>query len=701
MGLNPKLLASIKEAGFKKASPIQELTLAPILSGKDIFAQAETGSGKTAAFVIPILEQILRDDKSGSIEAHETRYAVLCPTRELAQQTFKVFQEFGKSLGVESCCVIGGESMSRQKELINQGVHVLIATPGRFADLLKQKVVGLAHCKGVVFDEADRLFDMGFKKDIEFILSKTSDHRQLIMLSATSNQDVLRTAYKFKSVPEELRLNEDSLLVDHIDHKLAMISGEEKFPFLVKLLRDKENAYAIVFCNTQIQTHCVAEWLILMGFKAKPISGRLPQNKRTKLMADFREKKVTILVCTDVAARGLDIKNVNLVVNYNLPQEAANYVHRIGRTGRAGEEGNAVSFCAHEDCEYLDPIYDMIESKIEKLDVEDSDFATDICKKPYLDRNTMRVSTSRGDRERRPRKEYGDKDRGSSRERRPERQSRGRSDLRSDNRSDNRTRAGVAAKTNERGGQNHSDRAPKREEKVSQNVEVSRKSEDKRFLELTAYGVSDVSSKALRFFKIDDETLLGHEVLEAGPKKYILFGPRKTKYKFFVKPIYKKLLLPFLIEVIKDGGFDLHVKVSYRPTSLLVSFSGKDDKLLADNRYELLNAFEHIIKTYLQSRVVLHRNLKIQVKCFKPGEKNKPNDKRGREATGRRDNDKWLIKLAETTKKKVLDLGEPVKLKPLNASERRIIHQHFQDDSEIKTSSIGDGRYKQVMLSPR
>ena len=640
--LKENLLQQIVDAGFKNATPIQELTMEPILSGKDVFAQAETGSGKTCAFVIPILEQILRDEKSGVIKAHESRYAILSPTRELAQQTNKVFQQFGKKLGIESCCIIGGESIERQKDLIGKGVHVLVATPGRLADLVKQQVVTLDNCKGVVFDEADRLFDMGFKKDIEFILSKASRNRQLIMLSATSNQDVLRTAYKFNSQPEELRLNVDNLMVDQTEHKLAMVSSEEKFPLLVNLLRKKENDYAIVFFNTQIQTHFVAEWLILMGFKAKPISGRLPQDKRTSLMTEFRSKKTTILCCTDVAARGLDIKNVNIVINYDLPQEAAHYVHRVGRTGRAGEAGFAISFCAHEDCEYLDPINKLINTKIEKMHLEDSDFATDICKKPYIDRKTLKLIPSKSHtnrKEQRPREDF---------KREPV-------------------------------------KIEKREDIIVQNVEPNKTRIDRRFFEKEAYHIKEARQEAMGFLRISDEELLGSEVLHEGRKKYIFFGPKMTKYKFFVKPLYSKLLLPFLINIIKMAKLDLYVKVSFRNGSLQVTFNGHDEKLLTKNYFELLNSFEHLIITYLQSRIVMHRNLNIQVRCFRS--ENKTSD------------DQALINLAENIKKQVLQTSQPAMLTPMNSSERRIIHQHFANDKEVKTVSIGDSHLKQIQVS--
>ena len=305
--LNPELIKGLDKAGFTKPSPIQEMTIKPILEGKDIFAQAETGSGKTGSFAIPILEDLAKH-RELTPEDGEPLYLVLSPTRELAQQTDKVFKEFGTEMGITTVCLIGGESIQKQKELLSKKPHVLVGTPGRILDLLRQKSTSLSKVKGVVFDEADRLFDMGFQKDVEAIVSKAPKSRQLIMVSATSNQEVLRLAYRLHSDPLELRLNVDDLTVDNIDQKLALIDSKEKMPLLVNILRNHKDTYAIVFCNTQIQTHVVAEWLAQLGFPAKAISGALSQNKRTRLMQEFRDRKVTILVCTDVAARGLDIK---------------------------------------------------------------------------------------------------------------------------------------------------------------------------------------------------------------------------------------------------------------------------------------------------------------------------------------------------------------------------------------------------------
>ena len=651
--LNEQLLSSLKAGGFKAPTPIQEMTITPILEGKDIFALAETGSGKTGSFAIPMLEQIMRDDKHGEIHPHESVYLVLSPTRELAQQTDKVFHQFGDSLGIRSCSIIGGESIDKQKEMIDQGIHVLVATPGRMVDLLKQKMISLEHCQGVVFDEADRMFDMGFQKDIEFILSKISNSRQLIMVSATTNMEVMNTAYKFHSQPIELKLNEDSLLVDGIDHQIAMISQKEKMPLLVGLLRQEEDHYAIVFCNTQFQTHLVAEWLKKMGFKAKPISGRLAQNKRTKLMDEFRSKQVTILVCTDVAARGLDIKNVSLVVNYDIPQEAANYVHRIGRTGRAGEKGHAISFCAHEDCEYIDAIYDFIGDTIEKFHGEEELMATDLCGKPFIDRKTLRVDETRGGRIS------------------VEKRSRGKGNERRERSKQDENMRGTRVDR-----ENVTVEAPKR----TSAAKVAPKS-----LELTSTNIDDAKLKAKKALGIEDNGLVGYEILSQGKKKFFFFGPRETKYRFYIRPIYKRLITPFLIELLKRAKLNLYVRVSFREPVARVVFSGKDEKLLTRNNSELLYAFEHVIKQFLYRKIDLPRGFKVNVSCG-------PDQKR---------QEKYLTDLADNMKQRVIDGKKPVLLKELSPVDRRIVHQYLDEDPDVKTTSIGDGRFKKIEISLR
>jgi len=650
-------LAALSRAGLKKTSPIQELAIIPILDGRDVFAQAETGSGKTAAFAIPIIQQILSQGIIDQIGFGKSLYAVLSPTRELAQQTHSVFQQFGSELGIKSASIIGGESITTQKQLIGQGVHILVATPGRLSDLIRQKEIDLSHCKAIVFDEADRLFDMGFKAEIEFILSQAPNNRQLIMLSATNNQDVLRTAYKFHSTPEEIKVNVDHMLVDKIDHQIAMVNTDEKFSFLVKLLETQQDSYAMVFCNTQFKTHLVAEWLIAMGLKASPISGRLPQNRRTKLLEDFRAKKTTILVCTDVAARGLDIKSVPLVVNYDLPSEASNYVHRIGRTGRAGEVGYAVSLCAHEDCEYLDAINTFINSKIPKLEITDSSFAKNICRKPVIDRETLKVIQSSNQR-----KTTTSNRQNAQQSQQPQQQRRHPTS-------------------------NNGNRGPKTSQKRPPQPSQQRQ---KQFFEIKTSSFKEAEENALKFFKLGDKKMLGHEVITQGPKKFFFFGPRETLYKFFVGINYQEILAPFLAETIRLIGLDLQVVIRHQEQNLRITFSGKDEHLLLSQGSELLEAFDHITRLALYRKVELPSGLRIYVntsrdKVVTPANnENKPTD---------------LVKLAEEMKKELLEKKVPVFSATLSPADRRIIHLHFENDPQITTHSIGDGHFKKVKVS--
>lgn len=633
--------------GFENASPIQELTIPEILEGKDIFAQAETGSGKTGSFAIPILELLLRSDSKDQL------YIVLSPTRELAQQTHQVFTDFATPLGIEVGCFIGGESFDRQKTVLNKNPQVLVATPGRFNDLMRQNLIDLKNCTGVVFDEADRLFDMGFKKDIESILRKVRQDRQLIMVSATSNQDVLRTAYQFRSHPIELKLNADDLLVEKINHEVAMISQDEKMPYLVHLLRNNLDAYAIVFCNTQYMTHLVAMWLEQMGFKAKAISGRMPQNKRTRLMEDFRNKEITILVCTDVAARGLDIKDVNLVVNYDMPSEAANYVHRIGRTGRAGKEGKAISFCAFEDCDNLEAISKYLGTSIPKADVEDEHFATDVCKKPRIDAKTLKA--------------YEDK---KPREERKARSEDGRPARRNAERAARERKQAATTKVTE--------------QKAS-NTEKQYSAPAPKVYLVSDYQESVAKAQAQKYFGIEDDELLQWDVVEEGKKKYLLFGPKLKKYSFSVKPFYRKLLLPFFIELFKKMDLKIFVKVTFKAPMVRINFSGKDASELLKNKSAMLYALEQLAKVYLEKRIPIDRSLKLQLRVEK-------------DQTGPK-SEKELIALATKTMEKVLATKKPVTLGALDPAERRIIHQHINENKQFTSTSLGEGRFKKIKIS--
>ena len=568
-----------------------------------------------------------------------------------------MFSEFGESIGVQSVCVIGGESFDRQKELIAKNPKVIVGTPGRICDLIKQKIIKAKDCNCVIFDEADRLFEMGFNKDNEFVLRNVKPTRQLIMVSATNNQEIFRTAYKFNSNPEEVKLNEDSLTVDNINQQIAMISEEEKMPYLVNLLRKNDDNYAIIFCNTQYMTSLVAIWLEQMDFKVKPISGRLPQNTRTKLLQDFRDKKINILVCTDVAARGLDIKDVNLVVNWDMPHEAPNYVHRIGRTGRAGKSGLAVGFCGYEDSENFEAITQYIGMSIPKADIEDEDFATDVVKRPRIDSKTLKVYDNKP---RVEKKKYE--------KTKPEKK----------NMETKTVKKEIAPKA----------KAPAREVKIYE-----------RFYETSSYSFDEAKKKALNYFAINEESILEHEVTGKGRKKFFIFGAQEVNYKFKIKPIYRKILLPFLIKTIKIMGLKIYVNVIYKDPNVSVIFSGQDAGLLLKNKFALHNALKDLSLTYLRNKVTMSSNTKITYRT-EAGDKAPSDNSRAR---GPRPTDPkqeaWLQKKADEAKKEVLETKSSFLMKKLNPADRRIVHQYIEKDELFKSSSVGDGRFKQVEIT--
>lgn len=590
-------------------------------------------------------------------------YIVLSPTRELAQQTHKVFSEFGTPLGIKSVSVIGGESFEKQKEEIEKGARVIVGTPGRICDLIKQKIIESKKCNCVIFDEADRLFEMGFNKDNEFVLRSVKPERQLIMVSATNNQEIFRTAYKFGSHPEEVKLNEDSLTVDNINQQVAMISEEEKMPYLVSLLRKNEDAYAIIFCNTQYMTSLVAIWLEQMDFKVKPISGRLQQSKRTRLLQDFRDKKINILVCTDVAARGLDIKDVNLVVNWDMPNEAANYVHRIGRTGRAGKSGLAVGFCGYDDSENFEAIKEYIGMSVPMADIEDEDFATDIVKRPRIDSKTLKPY-EKNQNKKTDNKKFDHKDK---------------------------------KKENKKPMKNNKEQ----NNKPAKEVKIYEK-----FFTVNSYSLEEAKIIAMQYFAINEESILEHEVIGHGKKKYIIFGPRTTSYKFKIQPIYRKILLPFLIKLIKKMNLKIYVDVSYRDPNVSVTFTGEDAGLLLKNKFALHNAIKELGMNYVRNKVSMRSDTKI---TFRTESGDRPASKKPslRNNTNRSDrprqrkpiDEKKLQDQADIAMKEATEKSTSVLMKSLNPAERRIIHQYVENQEGFTSSSVGEGRFKKIEIS--
>ncbi len=365
--LHPALLAGLEAAGFTRCTPIQALTLPVALPGRDVAGQAQTGTGKTLAFLVAVMNRLLTRPALAERKPEDPRALILAPTRELAIQIHKDAVKFGSELGLRFALVYGGVDYDKQRELLQQGVDVIIATPGRLIDYVKQhKVVSLHACEVCVLDEADRMFDLGFIKDIRFLLRRMPirTERQTLLFSATLSHRVLELAYEHMNEPEKLVVETESITAARVRQKLYYPSDEEKLPLLLGLLSRSEGARTMVFVNTKAFVERVARALERAGYRVGVLSGDVPQKKRETLLRKFQAGQLEILVATDVAARGLHIDGVQYVYNYDLPFDAEDYVHRIGRTARLGAEGDAISFACERYAMSLPDIEAYIEQKI-------------------------------------------------------------------------------------------------------------------------------------------------------------------------------------------------------------------------------------------------------------------------------------------------------------------------------------------------
>ena len=371
--LHPSLLAGLENAGFNRCTPIQALTLPLALNGRDVAGQAQTGTGKTLAFLVALMNRLLTRAALAERKPEDPRALILAPTRELAIQIHKDAVKFGSDLGLKFALVYGGVDYDKQRELLQQGADVIIATPGRLIDYVKQhKVVSLHACEVCVLDEADRMFDLGFIKDIRFLLRRmpARTERQTLLFSATLSHRVLELAYEHMNEPEKLVVESEFITNSTVRQKLYFPADEEKLPLLLGLLSRSEGARTMVFVNTKAFVERVARALERGGYRVGVLSGDVPQKKRESLLAKFQKGQLEILVATDVAARGLHIDGVSHVYNYDLPFDAEDYVHRIGRTARLGAEGDAISFACERYAIGLPDIEAFIEQKIPVAAVE-------------------------------------------------------------------------------------------------------------------------------------------------------------------------------------------------------------------------------------------------------------------------------------------------------------------------------------------
>ena len=365
--LHPLLLAGLEGAGFTRCTPIQALTLPLALAGRDVAGQAQTGTGKTLAFLVAVIDRLLKRPALADRKAEDPRALILAPTRELAIQIHKDAVKLGDVLGLKFALVYGGVDYDKQRELLQRGADVIIATPGRLIDYVKQhKVVSLHACEICVLDEADRMFDLGFIKDIRFLLRRMPERttRQTLLFSATLSHRVLELAYEHMNEPEKLVVETEFITAAKVRQKLYYPADEEKLPLLIGLLSRSEGARTMVFVNTKAFVERVARGLERAGYRVGVLSGDVPQKKRESLLKKFQAGQLELLVATDVAARGLHIDGVSHVYNYDLPFDAEDYVHRIGRTARLGAEGDAISFACERYGMSLPDIEAYIDQKI-------------------------------------------------------------------------------------------------------------------------------------------------------------------------------------------------------------------------------------------------------------------------------------------------------------------------------------------------
>jgi len=377
LNLPEQVLLGIADTGFTECTPIQEKALPPALAGKDVAGQAQTGTGKTAAFLISLFTRLLKQEKIGT--EHHPRALILAPTRELVVQIEKDAQQLGKHTGFTIQAIYGGVDYMKQKNALKEGVDIVIGTPGRLIDYLKQKVYSLKNIEALVIDEADRMFDMGFIADLRFILRRLPpfDERQNLMFSATLNQRVMELAYEFMNVPEKVAVTPEQMTAERVEQVIYHVSRKEKFPLLLGLLRKEGMERTMIFVNTKREAEFLFDRLNVNDFPARVISGDVEQRKRLRILEDFKSGKLPIMIATDVASRGLHIDGVSHVINYDLPQDAEDYVHRIGRTARAGAEGKAISLADEDGALYLEDIHEYIKERIPVEWAEDELFVHD------------------------------------------------------------------------------------------------------------------------------------------------------------------------------------------------------------------------------------------------------------------------------------------------------------------------------------
>jgi ATP-dependent RNA helicase RhlE len=360
LNLIEPLISALSNQGYTQPTPIQAQSIPVILEGKDIFGCAQTGTGKTAAFALPVLQMLTAQ----ASDSKKVRALILAPTRELVIQISESFAAYGKQLNIKHATIFGGVSQHNQVRHLHSGVDVIVATPGRLLDLMNQGYINLQSIKYLVFDEADRMLDMGFINDINKILAKVPKERQTIFFSATVSPDIMKLAERILNRPVKVSVDPVSSAAELVSQSVYFVAKEEKRSLLNYLLKEGSIDHALIFTRTKRGADRVVKELRKNSIKAEAIHGDKSQNARERALKGFKDRSIRILVATDVASRGIDVDKLTHVINFELPEQAETYVHRIGRTGRAGSSGFALSFCTNEEKSYLNSINKLIKNKI-------------------------------------------------------------------------------------------------------------------------------------------------------------------------------------------------------------------------------------------------------------------------------------------------------------------------------------------------
>ena len=376
LGIEESLLESIQSLGFVDPTPIQEKAIPILLSGtKDFVGLAQTGTGKTAAFGLPLLQLV-------DAKANHPQALVVCPTRELCMQITKDLFNFStKKKSIKTVAVYGGASIGEQIRDLRKGVQIVVATPGRLIDLIERKAINLNNISYIVLDEADEMLNMGFREDIEFILGNTPNRNSIWLFSATMPSEVRQVSKRFMTTPAEITIGKMNAANANIDHQFYATSGVNRYQTLKRIIDFNPGIYGIIFTRTKADAQSITEQLIREGYDIEALHGDLTQAQRDKVMARFREKSLQLLIATDVAARGIDVKDITHVINYELPDDPEVYTHRSGRTGRAGKSGVCISIVTQREVYRLRQIEKLINNKFHKMDIPSG---KDVCRKQFF-----------------------------------------------------------------------------------------------------------------------------------------------------------------------------------------------------------------------------------------------------------------------------------------------------------------------------